>query len=76
MNISKNLMLSFESHGYYLKVSSDVRDYFLKQCFKKKIRGYAIFFKNLFSIILLNNILQLKILHRMYQNLIQLVHTR
>jgi len=32
MIISKNLILSFESFGYYLKVTSDARDYFLKQC--------------------------------------------
>ena len=55
MNISKNLMLSFESHGYYFEVSSDVRVDFLKHV-SKKISGYAIFFKNLFSFILLNNI--------------------
>ena len=35
MNISKNLMLSFESHGYYFEVSSDVRVDFLKHVSKK-----------------------------------------
>ena len=35
MNISKNLMLSFESHEYYFEVSSDVRVDFLKHVQKK-----------------------------------------
>ena len=55
MNISKNLMLSFESLGYYFEVTSDIRVDFLKHV-SKKISRYAIFFKNLFSFILFNNI--------------------
>ena len=35
MNTSKNLILSFESFGYYLKLTSDYRDYFLKHAKKE-----------------------------------------
>ena len=35
MDISKNLILSFESLGYYLDMTSDVRVDFLKHVSKK-----------------------------------------
>ena len=36
MNVLKNLMLSFESFAYHLKVTSYVRDNFFKTMLKKE----------------------------------------